>query len=170
MTVTKRLNLKTLLLVTTMLASPLMVLAPLPTMAQIAISVQIEPPEIEPILVPSEDTRETIDWAMEAHRAATATQDAPKTREFGSYPKAGSSGELQHREPTHRAGESDRDINGDKVFWVSDNCFVVSEAPPLGTPDVFARMAPTRTACIEPRAPEGELFKDSSAYKKYHPQ
>jgi len=44
MTVTKHLNLKSLLLVTTMLASPLMVLTPLPTMAQITISVRIEPP------------------------------------------------------------------------------------------------------------------------------
>jgi hypothetical protein len=42
--ITKHLNLKTMLLVTTMLASPLMVTVPVPAMAQIAISVRIEPP------------------------------------------------------------------------------------------------------------------------------
>ncbi len=46
MTVSKYLDLKSFLLVTTMLASPLAMLAPVPGMAQIVISVQIEPPAL----------------------------------------------------------------------------------------------------------------------------
>jgi hypothetical protein len=44
MTVSKYLNLKNLLLVTTMLASPVAAVAPITAMAQIGISIQIEPP------------------------------------------------------------------------------------------------------------------------------
>jgi len=50
MTITNRLTFKSLLLVTTMLASPLAVLAPVPAAAQIEISVQVAPP-ILPVYV-----------------------------------------------------------------------------------------------------------------------
>lgn len=73
-------------------------------------------------------------------------------------------------EAIHRAGESYRDANGNNVAWVTDDCYVISAAPPLGTPDVFSRMTPTRTVCMNRSAPEGQLFKDLEAYKKYHPE
>src|SRR5579859_7066328 len=44
MTISKRLNFKSVLLAATMLSSPLMLAAPMPAAAQIAISVQLEPP------------------------------------------------------------------------------------------------------------------------------
>lgn len=46
MTISKRLPLKSFLLATTIFASPLTVLAPIPALAQIAISVALEPPEL----------------------------------------------------------------------------------------------------------------------------
>ena len=99
-----------------------------------------------------------------------AFPETSKTRNLGHFPDVDSSMESHPPEAIHRAGESYRDANGDNVAWVTDNCYVISAAPPLGTPDVFARMTPTRTVCIHPSAPEGQLFKDLQAYKKYHPE
>jgi hypothetical protein len=131
---------------------------------------QIEPPKIESVPLPSAETGGTIDWTVEAQRTAAAISDAPKAREFGSHPGTGLQQEQQHSTPAHQPGEGYRDPYGDSVVWVNDSCYVVSESPALGAPEVFSRSRPTRTVCVDQSAPEGELFKDLPAYKKHHPQ
>jgi hypothetical protein len=137
--------------------APLLIINPIP----------IEPPTTEPVPMPSADTSRAIDWTMEAQRAAAAVTNVPKTSELG--PEANFQRE-QRPTPTHQAGEGYRDPYGNTVVWLNDRCYVVSESPALGTPDVSLRSRPTRTACVDQSAPEGELFKDLPAFKRHHPQ
>jgi hypothetical protein len=109
-----------------------------------------------------------IDWVAEARRAAAAVTGARKVREFGRNPA--DSGPAPLRSPAHQAGEQYRTEDGAWIVWVSDRCYIVSEVPPLGLPQVLARSIPTRTVCPGDSEPRGDLFKDLPAYKKYHPQ
>jgi hypothetical protein len=129
--------------------------------------IQIEPLKTESVPMPSADTSRAIDWTMEAQRTAAAITNVPKARELD--PETDFRRE-QRPTPTHQAGDGYRDPYGNTVVWVNDRCYVVSESPALGTPDVFLRSRPTRTACVDQSAPEGELFKDLPAFKKHHPQ
>ena len=113
----------------------------------------------------------SIDWTAEAERVARAAITVPRTRSFGEMPEAPDWVRSTPSSPKHYAGEQYRLATGESIVWVSDRCFIVSEAAPLGTPDVFARSLITRTVCPPPPGPrEGELFKDLAAYKKYHPK
>jgi len=117
------------------------------------------------------DAGPTTDWAAEAERAARAAVAAPRTRSLGEMPQAPDWVHSAPTSPKHYAGEAYRLETGESIVWVNDRCFVVSEPPPLGTPDVFARSLSTRMGCQAPPGPrEGELFKALPAYKKYHPQ
>ena len=131
--------------------------------------IQIETPDIQPVPISPDEPGRATDWTLEMQRSAIAIPETSRTRNLGHLPEVDSPMESHHPEAIHRAGESYRDANGNNVAWVTDNCYVISAAPPPGTPDVFARMTPTRTACIHPSAPEGQLFKDLQAYKKFHP-
>jgi hypothetical protein len=135
----------------------------------------IEPLALPPIPPPDiqlpDDAHTSIDWLAEARRAAGVATAAPRTRSFGQMPKAPSWLGPSRSSPAHRAGEQYRLETGESVVWVSDRCYIVSEPPPLGMPDVLARSLGTRTVCQALPGPrEGELFKDLPAYKKYHPQ
>jgi hypothetical protein len=144
---------------------------PLPRTLSFTINpAQIEPPRIEFVPAPAAEADRTVDWTMEAQRAITDISSVPKSREFGSHPRADSQQAHQPPPAAHQAGEEYRDPYGDTVVWVNDRCYVVSESPALGTADVFARSRPTHTVCVDPGAPEGELFKGLSAYKRNHPQ
>jgi hypothetical protein len=129
--------------------------------------IQIELPKVELVPIPPEDPGGIVDWAEEARTEGANLRDVPKTREFGVLPRAQFDGPTPSAS-IHRAGESFRDAEGNKTVWVTDSCYIVSEAPPLGTPDALARMQPTHTECVDRSPPEGELFKDLSAYKKPH--
>jgi len=129
--------------------------------------IRIELPKVDSVPILPEDFSGIVDWAEEARTEGANLHDAPKTREFGAFPRAQFDGPTPSG-PIHRAGESFHDAEGNKTVWMTDSCYIVSEAPPLGVPDVLARMQPTHMACVDRSAPEGELFKDSSAYRKYH--
>jgi hypothetical protein len=111
-----------------------------------------------------------IDWVAEARRAAAAVTGAPNVREFGQIPKAHSGHAPLRSSPAHEAGEQYRTEDGAWIVWVSDRCYIVSEVPPLGLPQVLARSIPTRTVCRRDSEPRSDLFKDLPAYKKSHPQ
>ena len=129
---------------------------------------RIELPNTESLATLPTDPGKAIDWTVEAARAAAALSNAPKPRELGSFPRADTQEMPVHPTPAHHAGEQYRDLYGNTVVWVSDRCYVVSERAALGMPGVLAQSRPTHTVCVDPRAPEGELFKDLPAYKKYH--
>ena len=113
----------------------------------------------------------SIDWPAEAERAASGVSSSRSTRSFGEFPQAPDWLRSVPSSDKHHAGEQYRLGTGESVVWVSDRCFIVSEPPPLGMPDVFARSLGTHTSCLAPPGPpEGELFKGLPAYKKLHPQ
>jgi len=111
----------------------------------------------------------SIDWDAEARRASAAVTGAQGFREFGRIPKADVARDLR-ASPAHVAGEQFRDEDGSWIVWVSPHCFIVSELPPLGMPDILARSLPTRTGCEGIPESQGDLFRDLPAYQKYHPQ
>lgn len=107
----------------------------------------------------------SIDWSEEARRAASAMAEPRTYREFSHTPKAEAE---SRRRPAHEAGEQYRLDTGEWVVSVSDRCYLVSGAPPLGLPDVLARSIPTTTVCKDNTPPPGELFRDLPEYQKYH--
>ena len=130
-----------------------------------------QPPTAPPsrISVPTR-TGASIDWTAEAERAARAAIATPHARSFGEMPQAPDWVRSAPSSPKHYAGEQYRFATGESIVWVSERCFIVSEPPPLGMPDVFARSVVTSTVCQPPPGPrEGELFKDLPAYKKVPP-
>jgi len=133
--------------------------------------VPLEPPTAVPPLIGfplSEDT--VIDWAAEARRAAAGMTAPQKFREFGRTPSPGSGQGPRRSAPAHEAGEQYRDEFGEWIVWVSDRCYLVSDTPALGLPQVLARSIPSRTVCQADSEPRSDLFKDLPAFSKYHPQ
>jgi hypothetical protein len=72
----------------------------------------------------------------------------------------------------HEAGEQYRDpVDGTWIVYVSDQCYLASPNPPLGTPDVIARAAPARMVCKgDPGWSRPDLFKDLPAYERLRPK
>jgi hypothetical protein len=131
----------------------------------------VEPPTTPPPVISLPIGADTaIDWAAEARRAAAGVTGADGVREFGQIPKADSGRAPLRSPPAHEAGEQYRTEDGAWIVWVSDRCYIVSEVPPLGLPQVLARSIPTRTVCQGDAEPRSDLFKDLPAYRKYHPQ
>jgi len=130
----------------------------------------VEPPTAPPPVISFPIGADTaIDWVAEARRAAAAVTGARNVREFGRNPA--DSGQTPLRSsPAHQAGEQYRTEDGAWIVWVSDRCYLVSEVPPLGLPQVLARSIPTRTVCQGDSEPRGDLFKDLPAYSVYRPQ
>ena len=131
----------------------------------------MEPPTALPPLIGfplSEDT--VIDWAAQARRAAVGVTGPHTFREFGRTPGAGSGQGPRRSAPAHEAGEQYRDEFGEWIVWVSDRCYLVSDTPALGLPQVLARSIPSRTVCQADSEPRSDLFKDLPAFSKYHPQ
>ena len=130
----------------------------------------LEPPTTQPPVISFPIGADTaIDWVAEARRAAAAVTGPRKVREFGRNPADSGQAPLRSS-PAHEAGEQYRTEDGAWIVWVSDHCYIVSELPPLGLPQVLARSIPTRTVCQRDSEPRSDLFKDLPAYKKYHPQ
>jgi hypothetical protein len=130
----------------------------------------VEPPTPLPAVISFPIGADTaIDWVAEARRAAAAVTGARKVREFGRNPADSGHAPLRSS-PAHEAGEQYRTADGGWIVWVSDRCYIVSEVPPLGLPQVLARSIPTRTVCQRDSEPRSDLFKDLPAYEKYHPQ
>ena len=72
----------------------------------------------------------------------------------------------------HHAGEGGTDLaTGETIVWISDRCFVKTDAAPMGTPDFLKRARISKTGCKDPSAgaARGDLFDKLPAYKKLHP-
>lgn len=140
-------------------------------------------PLVEPITVSPPASVATspsgrpVDWNAAANRAAAraATRAlAHRKRISFGFPPGGRSaitlGVPSPHTPAHYAGESDRTIGGDHIEWTSDRCYVESDAPLPGEPDIIKRARGTHFGCLPPPGPDpGELFKSLPAYEKYHP-
>lgn len=114
-----------------------------------------------------------VDWNAAARRAASETLRPPKRMTFG-FPRGGKSaitlGVPSPSSPAHYAGESDRTVNGEVTEWISARCYIISDPPPLGSPDFLKHAGVTRGGCLPPPGPDpGDLFESLPSYKKYHP-
>ena len=114
-----------------------------------------------------------VDWNAAANRAASRVLAPHKRISFG-FPPGGKSaitlGVPSPHTPAHHAGETDRTVGGDITTWTSDRCYVESDAPLPGEPDIIKRARVTHSGCLPPPGPDpGELFKSLPAYKKLHP-
>lgn len=138
----------------------------------------LRPMTVEPLPVPqlvAPDSSETrIDWDAEGRRAAEHLIAAPQVREFGRAPGEIAPAE-QRPAPAHYAGETYTDVFGDRVYWVSDRCYLVEGSPlaaaiaGLNHPGPAPGSLPGMS-CVSSAAPAGELFKDLPAYQKNRPQ
>lgn len=144
---------------------------PHPLIPKVSTAISAVEPRVPPSQIRAESRQGTpIDWSAEAERAASDAISRPSTRSFGEFPRAPDWLRSVPSSDKHHAGEQYQLGRGESVVWVSNRCFVVSEPPPLGMPDVFARSLGTHTSCQGPTGPrEGELFKDLPAYRKSHP-
>lgn len=131
--------------------------------------VLVEPLPLPPRLPSLGSVDKRIDWAAEARRAAERVIAAPEDRQFGRNP-AFSVRARERPSPTHYAGESYRNVYGDRVYWVSDSCYLVSDNSLAAALALPGAPALPRTVCVGSVAPRGDLFKDLPAYKKHHPQ
>jgi hypothetical protein len=109
-----------------------------------------------------------VDWTLAGQQTVAAMAFPPNVRGFGANPAVASAHTGARPLPGHVSGEQYRTTDGAWVVWVSDRCYLVSEVPPVGLPDVLARSIPTRTVCEADAESRGELFKDLAAYAKYH--
>lgn len=128
-----------------------------------------------PIALPAEvtpagDARPGMDWAWEAQQAAAAVTFTAGVRSFGTNPAAESARTSVLSVPGHAPGEQYRATDGAWVVWVSDRCYLVSDVPPVGLPEVLARSMPARTVCQDDSESRDDLFKDLPAYEKQHPR
>jgi hypothetical protein len=122
--------------------------------------------------LPSQPQTAPTDWEAAARGAAAATQPAA-ARSLDHNPAT----EAPQASPSpsavvHHAGEQYRDpADGTSIVYLSDHCYIVSTAAPMGTADVLARAGTTRTVCKgDPGWSRPDLFKDLPAYHRYHPQ
>jgi hypothetical protein len=128
------------------------------------------PIAVLPEISPPGDTRTGADWASDARRAAAAVTVTSRVRGFGESPEQNSARAGAQRVPAHEPGEQYRRTDGAWVVWISDHCYLVSDVPPMGLPQVLARAIPTSTVCQGDTESRDDLFKDLPAYEKYHPR
>ena len=128
------------------------------------------PIAVLPEISPPGDTRTGAGWASDARRAAAAVTVTSSVRRFGESPEENSARTGAQRVPAHEPGEQYRTTDGAWVVWISDHCYLVSDVPPMGVPQVLARSIPTSTACQGDAESRDDLFKDLPAYEKYHPR
>lgn len=147
---------------------------PPPGEASAPIAPVVEPITLEPPgPVTTSQGGRAIDWNAAAKRAATQAL-APRKRITFGFPPGGKSaitlGVPSPPTPAHHAGESDRTPGGGHIEWTSDRCYVESDPPMPGEPDIIRRARITHSNCLPPPGPDpGELFKSLPAYKKLHP-
>ncbi len=117
-----------------------------------------------PITTTPEATRgkPSVDWMAALQGVATDVAGSQSAQARGAAPQSHSI----WTPPTHRHGEQYTLNTGEKIVWVSDHCFIVSDPPVLGTPNAFAHSALTHTDCHKNSGPRTDLFEDLPAYKK----
>jgi hypothetical protein len=155
-------------------AAPTLPRAPSITIRPILVEPLTSPPKL--VLPGSADKR--IDWEAEARRAAQRVVDTPRFRGFGRD-ETDRAAVPTRSPPPHHAGENYQDVYGDRVYWVSDSCYVVaanalqSAVSALNAPGPVPEALP-RTVCTGSDSPTTDRFNDLlealPAYRKSHPQ
>jgi hypothetical protein len=128
---------------------------------------------LSPSGIPSVQQQAPIDWAEEAKQAAIALtgKDSRSTATPTPFASGVSGTNSWFPSPAHRAGDQYTDASGERVVWISDTCYQVSGSSLLTVPELFSKAMLPKTICpSNSRKPRGDLFKDLSAYKKYHPE
>ena len=115
---------------------------------------------------PVADAHTAVDWMAEGEKVAGAYAAQHGAVDAGT---AARSGTATSAASPHHAGESYTLSTGQKIVWTSDSCFLISDPPDLGTPNAFAHLAQARIGCKAAGSSQGDLFKQSPTYQKYHP-
>lgn len=110
----------------------------------------------------------SVNWWAEADRVVAGIAEASGRGVVarGHDPMTGSP---QLDGPVHKSGESYVDQYGDRIVWLSERCYIISEPPPLGTSAILANVQSSRTTCLGASPARGDLFKDTAEYRKRHP-
>jgi hypothetical protein len=116
--------------------------------------------------VPDGDARTSVDWMAEEETVAGAYAAKHGAVDAGA---AARSGTATSAASPHHAGESYTLSTGQKIVWTSDSCYLISDPPDLATPNAFAHLAQARIGCQATSTSQGDLFKQSPTYQKYHP-
>ena len=106
----------------------------------------------------------SVDWWREADLEVARTAE-----DLGRFIPP-TQGRPQAITPAHRAGESYVDGSGNRIVWLSARCYMISEAPQLGTSAILANAQPTRTSCLGAPYSRSDLFKDTAAFRRRHPE
>jgi hypothetical protein len=124
-------------------------------------------PDISPPAASADEPGKSVDWTAEGQKVAAAIAAAPGALDDAlPAPRRGSA---SSEAPRHFKGEQYQLETGEKIFWVSGKCYLISDPPDLFTPNAFAHSKLTRMRCSGgSRESGGDLFKDSAAYRKYH--
>jgi hypothetical protein len=135
-------------------------------------------PEVS-LPVPEEDSSTAIhpdvDWYREAGRSVARVVRAEAAKRGSKVAPEEHDAPSKHPwwpKGVHQAGEEDRDpATGEALEWISDRCYVKTDAPPPGAPDFLARARISKGGCKDPSAgaARGDLFDNLPAYKKLHP-
>ena len=132
---------------------------------------KIDEPTI--ILLPrqtGESELPSVDWTAEAGRAAEAA--AKRAAAAGPTPSdsPSSGGANWFQPPKYKAGDEVGLSNGDTAVFINERCYQIApRIPPIV--DASHNGMGLHTYCKGgPKDPNGDLFKDTAAYKKLHPQ
>jgi hypothetical protein len=111
-----------------------------------------------------------VNWASEAHRAAdSAAKDAmsPPPKPLDAAPP----GSADWFPPSkYHAGDEVGLGNGDTAVFINDHCYQVAPMIPAVVDALHNGMG-LHTFCKGgPKDANGDLFKDTEAYKKLHPE
>jgi hypothetical protein len=118
---------------------------------------------------PGEDGFPAINWAAEARRAADSaakSDTSPPAKTQQSAP-AGTADWFPSSK--YRAGDEVGLGNGDTAIFINDHCYQVAPMIPAIVDALHNGMG-LHTFCKGgAKDPNGDLFKDTQAYKKLHP-
>ena len=119
---------------------------------------------------PADNGLPSIDWAAEASRVA----ESAGKRDGGAPPKpldsppAGSTDWFPP--PKYKAGDEVGLGNGDTAIFINERCYQVAPRIPAIV-DASHNGMGLQTYCKGgPKDPNGDLFKDTDAYKRLHPR
>jgi hypothetical protein len=91
----------------------------------------------------------SVDWRGQMSSAAAKVLKPGGHVSFG-FPPGGQSAitmGVPSRSSPHYAGESYTTVGGEKIYWVSGHCYLVSDPPSLFEPDFLNNARTTRVGC-----------------------
>jgi hypothetical protein len=123
---------------------------------------------IVPLAGAEESARPPVDWSEEARAVATAAANRTLTRRDRGADSTPSPHSVFAPPSAHHKGDESSTVTGDRIVFVTDDCYQVSKAIPAISNASNNGMG-LQTYCLNKSdRPRGDLFDQLQAYKKYH--